>query len=77
MIDGLSADQRFFIAFARVWAANGRPEDESMRLKTDPHPLPKYRVNETLRNVPEFHKAFNCPDGTPMVRPAAQRCRFW
>jgi len=77
VIDGLTADQRFFIAFARVWATNARPEDDSLRLKTDPHPLPRYRVIETLKNVPEFARAFNCKDGDPMVRPAAERCKLW
>ena len=77
VINGLTADQRFFIAFARVWATNARPEDDSLRLKTDPHPLPRYRVIETLKNVPEFAKAFNCKEGDPMVRPAAVRCKLW
>jgi predicted metalloendopeptidase len=77
VIDGLTADQRFFIAFARVWATNARPEDDSLRLKTDPHPLPRYRVIETLKNVPEFARAFNCKDGDPMVRPVAERCKLW
>jgi predicted metalloendopeptidase len=77
VIDGLTADQRFFIAFARVWATNARVEDDSLRLKTDPHPLPRYRVIETLKNVPEFARAFNCKDGDPMVRPAAERCKLW
>ncbi len=77
VIGGLTGDQRFFIAFARVWATNARPEDDGLRLKTDPHPLPRYRVIETLKNVPEFAKAFNCKDGDPMVRPAAIRCKLW
>ena len=77
VIDGLTADQRFFIAFARVWATNARPEDDGLRLKTDPHPLPRYRIIETLKNVPEFAKAFDCKEGDPMVRPAAMRCKLW
>jgi predicted metalloendopeptidase len=77
VIGGLTADQRFFIAFARVWATNARPEDDSLRLKTDPHPLPRYRVIETLKNSPEFARAFDCEDGDPMVRPAAVRCKLW
>ena len=77
VINGLTADQRFFIAFARVWATNARPEDDGLRLKTDPHPLPRYRIIETLKNVPEFAKAFGCKEGDPMVRPAAVRCKLW
>ena len=77
MIDGLTADQRFFIAFARVWANNARPEEDRLRLQTDPHPLPKYRVIETLKNVPEFAQAFGCHEGDAMVKPADQRCKLW
>jgi putative endopeptidase len=77
VINGLTADQRFFIAFARVWATHARIEDDGLRLKTDPHPLPRYRVIETLKNVPEFARAFNCKEGDPMVRPAAERCKLW
>jgi len=77
VINGLTGDQRFFIAFARVWATNSRVEDDSLRLKTDPHPLPRYRVIETLKNVPEFAAAFHCQNGDPMVRPAAVRCQLW
>ncbi len=77
VIDGLTADQRFFIAFARVWATNARPEEDRLRLQTDPHPLPKYRVIETLKNVPEFAQAFGCHEGDAMVKPADQRCKLW
>ena len=77
VIDGLTADQRFFIAFARVWANNARPEEDRLRLQTDPHPLPKYRVIETLKNVPEFAQAFGCHEGDAMVKPADQRCKLW
>ena len=77
VIDGLTADQRFFIAFARVWATNARPEEDRLRLQTDPHPLPKYRVIETLKNVPEFAQAFDCHERDAMVKPADQRCKLW
>ena len=77
VIDGLTGDQRFFLSFARVWAANQRMEAVERQLATDPHPLAKYRVNATLANMPEFHKAFGCNAGDPMVRPAAQQCRVW
>ena len=77
VIGGLTADQRFFIAFARVWATNARAEEDRLRLQTDPHPLPKYRVIETLKNVPEFAQAFGCHEGDAMVKPADQRCKLW
>ncbi len=63
VIDGFTGDQRFFLAFARVWATNQRPEAERQQLATNPHPLAKYRVNSTLENMPEFHAAFGCKQG--------------
>jgi len=77
VIDGLTGDQRFFLAYARVWAANQRPEAMRRQLATDPHPLAKYRTNATLQNMPEFQRAFACRLGDPMVRPAAEQCRLW
>lgn len=77
VIDGFTGDQRLFLAFARVWADHMTPEAEQVRLNTDPHPLPKYRTNATLSNMPEFHQAFACKRGDPMVRPAEQQCRIW
>jgi putative endopeptidase len=77
VIDGLTGDQRFFLAYARVWAANQRPEAMRRQLATDPHPLAKYRTNATLQNMPEFQRAFACKLGDPMVRPAADQCKLW
>ena len=77
VLDGFTGEQRFFIAFARVWGSQGRPESERVTLATNPHPLPKYRAIATLRNMPEFQRAFQCKDGDEMVRPAADRCKLW
>jgi endothelin-converting enzyme/putative endopeptidase len=77
VIDGFTGDQRFFLAFARVWAGSQREEAQRRQLATDPHPLAKYRVNSTLENMPEFHAAFGCKQGDAMVRPASQQCRLW
>jgi predicted metalloendopeptidase len=77
VLDGFTADQRFFLSFARVWAAEDRPESMRLRLNTDPHPLPKWRAIGTLQNMPEFQKAFGCKPGDPMVRPAEKQCKLW
>lgn len=76
-LDGFTADQRFFLAFARVWATIDRPEAMRLRLNTDPHPLPRFRAIGTLQNMPEFHKAFGCKPGDPMVRPPEKQCKLW
>jgi putative endopeptidase len=77
VIDGFTADQRFFIAFGRLWGSQSRPEAARLSLNTNPHPLDRFRAVGTLQNIPEFHKAFQCKDGDAMVRPAAERCKLW
>jgi len=77
VIDGFTGDQRFFLSFARIWATQFRPEAARLQLDTNPHPLPKYRCDATLANMPEFQKAFGCKLGDAMVRPAEQRCKLW
>jgi predicted metalloendopeptidase len=77
VLDGLTGDQRFFIAFARVWGTQYRPEEFRLRINTDPHPIAKYRANATLLNMPEFAAAFHCVRGDAMVRPAEEQCKLW
>ncbi|OYW11086.1 MAG: peptidase M13, partial [Acidobacteriia bacterium 12-62-4] len=77
VIDGYTGDQRFFLAFARVWATQLRPEAKRLRLTTDPHPLGRFRAIGTLQNMPEFHRAFACKVGDPMVRPVDKQCELW
>lgn len=77
VLDGYTADQRFFLAFARVWGTYHRPEELSRRLQIDPHPIAKFRANGTLQNMPEFHRAFGCKLGDAMVRPPEKQCKLW
>jgi len=76
-IGGFTAEQRFFLGFAQIWAENDRPEVLRLYAATDPHPASQFRVNGTVENMPEFAKAWACKLGTPMVKPAAQRCEIW
>ena len=76
-IDGFTPEQRFFLSWARVWATIARPEFERQQTHTDPHPLPRFRTNAVVMNLPEFAKSFSCQAGNAMVRPAEQRCRIW
>jgi putative endopeptidase len=76
-IDGLTADQRFFVGYAEGWAASFRPEFARLIVNTNPHPLDRFRVLAPLSNMPQFAKAFHCSANSPMVRPEAQRCRIW
>ena len=77
MVDGYTQMQRFFLAFARIWATNARPEYERMMAVTDTHPLPRFRTNGAISNLPEFAAAFSCPAGAAMARPAEARCKIW
>ncbi len=76
-IDGFTPDQRFFLGWAQVWAANFRPEYARLIAKTNPHPLDQFRADGPPSNLPAFAKAWGCGAKSPMVRPAAQRCRIW
>ena len=77
LIDGFTPEQRFFLAFAQVWAGSDRPEWERLIVTTNPHPLGRFRAIAPLGNMPAFQKAWKCSDGDPMIRPAAERCRIW
>jgi len=73
--DGLTAAQRFFLSYALSWCVTERPEAERRAVRTDPHSLPRFRVNLPLANAVEFARAFRCRPGAAMVQPAA--CRVW
>jgi putative endopeptidase len=73
--DGLTPRQRFFLSYAFGWCAEWRPELIRLAVLTDPHSFSKYRVNNTLANMPEFSVAFSCHQGQPEARVNA--CRVW
>ena len=74
---GATADQRFFIAWARSRAEAMRPETERELARSDPHPPGRFRVLGTLVHLPEFQQAFACKPGARMVRPPEKRCTVW
>ena len=76
-IDGFTPDQRFFLAYANVWANNITKEEILRRTKVDPHSLGVNRVNVALRNVEPFFKAFSIKEGDKMYRPEADRVTIW
>lgn len=77
VIDGFTPDQRFYLAYANVWAGNIREAEILKRTKTDPHSLGKWRVNASLRNIEPFFRAFGIQEGDPMFRPARERVVIW
>lgn len=75
--DAFSPEQRFFLAYAHVWAQNIREEEIQRRVKEDEHSLSKFRVIGPLRNIPAFHDAFSIKPGDPMYLPAIDRAIIW
>jgi putative endopeptidase len=76
-IDGFTPEQRFFLAWARIWAENRQPALARQLVLVDPHAPDKWRVDGPLSNMPEFAAAFHCQASDPMVRPADQRVSIW
>lgn len=76
-IDGFTPDQRFFLGYAQIWAQNIRPQFARMLVSVDPHPIPRFRVNGPLSNMPTFAQAWDCKSGEAMVRPPQDQCKIW
>jgi len=76
-IDGYTEEQRFFIAFARVWSGSILPKAQEVRLNTDPHAPAQYRAIGAPSNMPAFANAFSCKAGDAMVRDAGVRVTIW
>ena len=77
LIDGFTPDQRFFLSYANVWAANITKEEMLRRTKVDPHSLGVNRVNVAIRNLEEFFNAFDIQPNMPMWRDPADRVIIW
>ncbi len=76
-MDGFTADQRFFLAYAAVWANNITDAEIDRRVKVDPHSLGKWRVNGTLPHIDAFVKAFNIKEGDKMYIAPENRAHIW
>ncbi|SHE37212.1 M13 family metallopeptidase [Thermomonas hydrothermalis] len=77
VIDGLTGDQRFYLAWAQVWKGKYRDEALLRLLKTDPHSPVMYRANGPLRNLDTWYQAFDVKPGDAMYLPPEQRVRIW
>lgn len=76
-IDGFTAEQRFYLAYATVWAQNITKEEIQRRTLIDVHSLGENRVNVSVRNLDTFFDAFGIKDGDPMWRPVEDRVIIW
>lgn len=77
LIDGFTPQQRFFLAYANVWAQNIRDKEIIRRTKVDPHSLGKWRVNGALPHVEAFVTAFNVKEGDAMWLSPELRASIW
>lgn len=74
---GFTPEQRFFLAYANVWAGNIRPEEVLRRTKLDPHSLGRWRVNGALPHIDAWYEAFNITEKDPLFVPKEKRVSVW
>ncbi|WP_341207216.1 M13 family metallopeptidase [uncultured Sphingomonas sp.] len=77
VLDGMTGDQRFFLAYAQAWQGKRREEAERQQLLSDPHSPDKYRVNGIVRNFAPWYKAFGVKPGDAMYLPPEKRVSIW
>ena len=77
VIDGLTGDQRFFLAYAGVWAGNITEAEIRNRTKSDPHSLGRWRVNGALPHIDMWYEAFGVKEGDKMYIPKEKRLSLW
>jgi putative endopeptidase len=75
--DGFTPAQRFFLAYANVWAGNIRPEEILNRTKSDPHSLGRWRVNGALPHINAWYEAWNVTPESPMYIAPEDRVSIW
>ena len=77
LLDGFTGAQRLFIGWAQIWRANLREELLRQQLTTGPHAPPEFRCNGVVRNLAEFHEAFQVEPGDGLYLPPEQRVSIW
>ncbi len=77
VIDGLTGDQRFFIAYGYSWETKQREGALRAQLLTNEHSPAKYRVNGVVRNLDAWYKAFNVEPGDKLYLAPGQRVHVW
>jgi putative endopeptidase len=76
VIDGLTGDQRFFLAFAQAWRTKQRDDATRSQIASDPHSPARFRVIGPLRNVDAWYATFNVTAGKYFLAPGG-RARIW
>ena len=76
-IDGLTAEQRFFLSYSGVWAGHVRDEEIRNLTKSDVHSLSRWRVNGTLPHIDAWYEAFGITEESPMFVSQEKRLNIW
>lgn len=77
VIDGFTPDQRFFLAYAGVWASNITEQAIRQQTKSDPHSLGRWRVNGALPHIDMWYDAFNVKASDKMYIKPSERLKLW
>lgn len=77
VVDGFTADQRFFLAYANLWAGNIRDEQVLVQTKSDPHSLGRWRVNGALPHINAWYEAWGVTEESPMYVKPEDRVDIW
>ena len=77
MKDGLTPEQRFFVAYAGVWGQNITEQEIRNRVKNDPHSTGEWRVNGALPHIDMWYEAFNVKSGDKLYLPKEKRLDLW
>ncbi len=77
VVDGLTGDQRFFLAFAQAWRGAQRPDAIKTQVASDPHSPRRFRVIGPLRNLDAWYDAFKIAPSSKFYVPPEKRVRIW
>lgn len=75
--NGFTPEQRFFLAYAGVWAGNIRDEQIRVQTKSDPHALGRWRVNGALPHIGAWYEAWHVDENSPMYVAPENRVSIW
>ena len=76
VIDGLTGDQRFFLAYAQSWRSKTREAALRQQVITDGHAPGRFRA-QTVRNIDAWYDAFKPLPGQRLYLEPQQRVRIW
>jgi len=77
VLDGFTGEQRVFLGWGQVWLNKDREEALRNQVASDPHSPSKFRINGTIRNVPEFYEAFSVKAGDSLFIAPEKRVKIW